>query len=60
MNWFDLSWLGPNWGFIASAYAAAAGLTLAAIYFTVMDANRQSRRLRALEAAGIRRRSRGT
>ncbi|NOZ32182.1 MAG: heme exporter protein CcmD [Alphaproteobacteria bacterium] len=45
---------------MASAYAAGLSLTLAAIFFTVRDARKQKKRLGALEAAGIRRRSKET
>ena len=49
--------LGPHASFILAAYAGVALTTIALIAATVLAARRQQRRLDALDAAGIKRRS---
>jgi heme exporter protein D len=49
--------LGPHAAFIVWAYAGVALGVLALIGYALVDARRVKRRLKALEARGVRRRS---
>lgn len=49
--------LGPHSFYIILSYAGVGGLTLALIIATLINAQRQKKRLKALEAQGHRRRS---
>ncbi len=49
--------LGPNTIYIFSAWGGAMAVVALLIAWTVFDADRQKKRLLALEAKGIRRRS---
>jgi heme exporter protein D len=51
--------LGPHAIFIVSAYLGVAAAIAALIAYTLVDARRTAKRLAALEAQGIRRRSAG-
>jgi heme exporter protein D len=52
--------LGPYADYILWAYAGATLLVLALVGWVVYDARRVARKLKALEARGIRRRSAGS
>ena len=47
----------PHIGFILAAYLAGAFVFLGLLLWVIMDYNKQSRLLNALEASGTRRRS---
>ena len=49
--------LGPHASFIIAAYAMAAVVVLGLIAWVIADHDAQRRRIAALEARGIRRRS---
>lgn len=49
--------LGNHAGFILAAYGATAAIVIALALWIVLDGRAQRRRLAALEARGIRRRS---
>jgi heme exporter protein D len=49
--------LGPHAGFIVAAYAVAVLVITALIAWIVLDHRAQQRRLAALEASGVTRRS---
>ena len=50
--------LGDHAGFILAAYGISALIVVALVVWVVVDGRTQRRRLAALEARGIRRRSR--
>jgi heme exporter protein D len=53
----DVSGFGPHAAFIAAAYLAAAAIVLGLILWIMIDGRRLRRRIAALEAAGLHRRS---
>jgi heme exporter protein D len=52
-----MSGFGPHAAFVAAAYLAAAAIVLALVLWIRIDGTRLRRRIAALEAAGMRRRS---
>lgn len=52
-----MSGFGPHAAFVAAAYLAAAAIVLALVLWIAIDGRRVRRRIAALEAAGVRRRS---
>lgn len=51
--------LGPHAAFILASYGAAAAVVAGLIGWLVVDGQRQRKALDALEARGVKRRSRG-
>jgi heme exporter protein D len=52
-----MSGFGPHVAFVAAAYFAAAAIVIALVLWIMIDGRRLRRRIAALEAAGVRRRS---
>lgn len=51
--------MSPHLGYVAASYAAAALVVAILILWAILDARARKRELKALEEAGIRRRSAG-
>jgi heme exporter protein D len=52
-----VSGFGPHAAFVAAAYLAAAAIVIGLVFWIMIDGRRLRRRIAALEAAGVRRRS---